>query len=334
MMNTRRNFLAGLATALLVGGCRRKTSTGEAAGIRIAVIPKGTTHEFWKSVHAGAVKAGREENLEILWKGPLTENDLKGQIDLVESFTAQRVSGIVLAPLDSRGLRTVVKNSTRSNVPVVIFDSALDSDDPKSFVATDNRAAGSLAGKHMVELLGGKGNVVVLRYQEGSASTHEREEGFLEVVRKAKGIEVTSDNQYAGATTETAHQASESLLMAQGASQGKIQGVFAPNESSTFGMLRALKEANLAGKLRFVGFDASKKLVAGLRDGTLDGLVVQNPFEMGYLSIKTIAKHLRGEQVDAVIDTGSTFVTKANLDEPRVKALIEPNLVEWLGEAG
>src|SRR5690606_2283636 len=153
-------------------------------------------------------------------------------IDLVESFTAQRVSGIVLAPLDSRGLRGAVKNAARSKVPVVIFDSALNSDDQVSFVATDNRAAGKLAGEQMLQLLGGKGNVVVLRYQEGSASTHEREEGFLEAVKAAEGITIKSDNQYAGPTTESAHKASESLMMDEGAASGGVDGVFCPNESS------------------------------------------------------------------------------------------------------
>lgn len=310
-----------------------KPSASEApAKRRIAVIPKGTTHEFWKSVHAGAVKASREFDVEIVWKGPLKEDDLKSQIDLVESFTAQRVSGIVLAPLDSRGLRGAVKNAARSKVPVVIFDSALDAEEQTSFVATDNRAAGRLAGEKMVQLLGGKGNVVVLRYQEGSASTHEREKGFLEAMKGAAGITVKSDNQYAGPTTETAHKASESLLMAQGAASGGVDGVFCPNESSTFGMLLALDKANLASKLKFVGFDASSKLVEGMKADKIDGLVVQDPFQMGYLSVKTMVEHLDGKSVQKVVDTGSTFVEKRNLRDPKVEALLNPDLDKWLGQ--
>lgn len=300
------------------------------AKLKIAVIPKGTTHEFWKSVHAGAVKAARQFDVEIVWKGPLKEDDLKSQIDLVETFTAQRISGIVVAPLDSRGLKGAVKNAVRAKVPVVIFDSALDSNEPISFVATDNRAAGRLAGEHMVKLLSGKGRVVVLRYQEGSASTHAREEGFLEAVRKAPEIQVVSDNQYAGATTESAHQASESLLMAQAAGQGKVDGVFTPNESSTFGMLLALTKAGLLGKLKFVGFDASSKLVDGLRAGNIDGLVVQDPFNMGYLAVKTMVSHLQGKPVTPKVDTGSTFVDKQNLSDPKIKQLIAPDLAKWL----
>jgi ribose transport system substrate-binding protein len=335
-VKTRREFLEALATLAVVTGCKKNAAEGNGGGsrLRIAVVPKGTTHEFWKSVHAGAVKASRELDVEIVWKGPLKEDDLKSQIDLVETFAAQRVSGIALAPLDSRGLKGAVRNAVRSGIPVVIFDSALDSDDQTSFVATDNHAAGELAGKQMVKLLAGKGNVVVLRYQEGSASTHAREEGFLSAVKKASGIQIVSANQYAGPTTESAHKASESLLMAQGAENGKVDGVFAPNESSTFGMLLALEKADLAGQLKFVGFDASTKLLEGLRAGKIDGLVIQNPFEMGYLSVKTMTAHLKGEPVQKVIDTGSTFVTKSNLDDPKIKALIEPDLAKWLGEGG
>jgi ribose transport system substrate-binding protein len=333
-VKTRRDFLGALAVAVVVAGCKRNAAGESGSKLRIAVVPKGTTHEFWKSVHAGAVKASRELDVEIIWKGPLKEDDLKSQIDLVETFTAQRVSGIVLAPLDSRGLKGAVKNAVRGGVPVVVFDSALDSADQASFVATDNRAAGRLAGEQMVKLLGGKGNVVVLRYQEGSASTQAREAGFLEAVGKASGVKVVSSNQYAGATTESAHKASESLLMAQGAGQGKVDGVFTPNESSTFGMLLALDKANLAGTLKFVGFDASTKLLDGLKAGKIHGLIVQNPFEMGYLSVKTMTAHLKGQPVDKVIDTGSTFVTKANLGDPEIEALIKPDLARWLGESG
>ena len=330
-MKTRRYFLAVVA-GLALGACHRGATgeAGDAKKLRIAVIPKGTTHEFWKSVHAGAVKAARELGVDLVWKGPLKEDDLKSQIDLVQRFTAQRVSGIVLAPLDSKGLRAVVKDAKSNAVPVVVIDSALDSEDKVSYVATDNRAAGRLAGVHMGTLLGGKGNLVILRYQEGSASTHEREEGFLESIHQHPDIKVVSDNRYAGATVETAYAASESLLLAQGAAQGSVQGVFAPNESSTFGMLLALQKANLASKLKFIGFDASEKLLAAVRSEQISGLLIQNPFQMGYLGVKTLVEHAQGKRVEPVLDTGCTFVQKSDLDDPVVKSRIMPDLTPWL----
>jgi ribose transport system substrate-binding protein len=339
----RREVLSSLGiVALAPLACKRgepNPGAGAAAAgssakqLRIAVIPKGTTHEFWKAAHAGAVKAGKELGVEIVWKGPLKEDDLKSQVDLVQSFTAQGVSGVVLAPLNDSALVAPVRSAVKSGVPVVIFDSDLKGTDHASFVATDNRAAGRLAGEKLGALLGGKGNVVLLRYQEGSASTRNREEGFLEAIRKFSDIKLVSDNQYGGATTESAFSASENLLLAQNAGKGQVQGVFCPNESTTFGMLLALEKAGLAGKLRFVGFDSSAKLVEGVRSGKLDGLVLQNPFNMGYLAVKTLVSHLKREPVEKRIDTGASLIEKANMDQPDMKALLSPPLAEWLGAA-
>jgi len=330
----RRLLGLGVLSLCLFACEGRKPTASEggapSAKLRIAVIPKGTTHEFWKSVHAGAVKASRELGVEIVWKGPLKEDDLKQQIDLVQSFTAQGVSGIVLAPLNDKALVSSVKAAKDAKIPVVIFDSDLASDEHVSFVATDNRAAGKLGCEHLARQVKDKG-AVVLRYQEGSASTNHREEGCLEAL-KAAGVKLLSDNQYGGATTESAHKASESLLLAQGAADGKVAGVFTPNESTTFGMLRAIEKANLSGKLHFVGFDASDKLVAGVESGGIEGLVLQDPFNMGYLAVKTMVQHLKGEKVERRIDTGSKLVTKANMGEPEMKRLLKPELDQWLKE--
>ena len=317
----RREFVAG---ALLLA-CTKKSTK-----LQIAVIPKGTSHEFWKSVHAGAIKAARElGNVDPIWKGPLQENDLKGQIDVVEGFVAQGVKGMLLAPLDDKGLAAPVKQAVAAGIPVVIFDSDLQGSDHASFVATDNFAAGKMAGDALGKLLApDRKKVIVLRYQEGSASTQKREDGFLEAMKAFPFVELVSTNQYAGATVESAQKASENLL----AAHGDVHGIFCPNESSTFGMLMALRGAKLAGKLKFVGFDSSSALVDGLRKGELDGLVLQNPMNMGYLAMKTLAAVIKGEKVEKRIDTGAQVITKANMDEPAQKDLLSPNLKEWLGE--
>jgi ribose transport system substrate-binding protein len=216
---------------------------------------------------------------------------------------------------------------------VVIIDSALQGKDYLSFVATDNKAAGAKAGEQLAKAIGGKGKVVVLRYQEGSASTAAREAGFLELVRKGfPTLDVVSDNQYGGATTESAFAASENLLSAKKASEGGVDAVFCPNESTTFGMLLALQKAGLAGKVKLVGFDASEKLVQGLRAGHIDGLVVQNPFNMGELAVRQLHDALAGKKPPEVVDTGSRVVTRADLDSPEVKELLSPPLDKWLKE--
>jgi ribose transport system substrate-binding protein len=235
--------------------------------------------------------------------------------------------------LNDKALVPSVKSAVSSSIPVVIFDSDLQGQAHTSFVATDNHAAGRLAGQRMGKLLEGKGNVVLFRYQEGSASTHNREQGFLDALKEFPDLKLVSSNQYGGATTESAYAASESVLLAQSASKGGVSGVFCPNESTTFGMLLALKKAGLSGKIRFIGFDASDKLVQGVRDGEIDALVMQNPFYMGYLAVKTLKQHLNGEKVLARIDTGARLVDKQNLDQPEIRELIKPDLAKWLGEA-
>jgi ribose transport system substrate-binding protein len=334
MGGMRRRLLLLALLGTLAGACsksREAPSASSSKKLRIAVIPKGTTHEFWKSVHAGAVKASRELDVELIWKGPLKEDDLKSQIDLVQSFIAQRVAGIALAPLNDKALVASVNQAAQAGTPVVVFDSALSAGNFVSFVATDNRAAGRMAGERLAKLVPRPAKVAVLRYQEGSASTREREEGFLEAIKAHAGIEVVSDNQYGGATTESAFSAAESLLLAKDAKNGKLQGVFTPNESTTFGMLLALEKAALPAKVRFVGFDASDKLVKAVEGGAIDALVLQNPFKMGYLAVTTLVGHLKGEKQQPRTDTGAQVVDKENLTDPAVREVVKPDLAKWLG---
>jgi ribose transport system substrate-binding protein len=309
------------------------TTGGAKKPLTIAVIPKGTTHEFWKSIHAGAIQATQElaqqgDTVSIIWKGPLREDDREQQVQVVEGFLSQGVQGIVLAPLDSRALVRPVEEAKGAGIPTVIIDSGLESDAMVSFVATDNRKGGALAAQRIGEVLGGKGKVLMLRYQEGSASTQEREAGFLETIKASfPGIQVISSDQYAGPTRETAKRAAENLLNRFGKD---LQGVFTPNESSTIGMLLALQDMGSAGKIKLVGFDASQILIDALRNGQLEGIVVQNPMRMGYLGVKTMVDHLRGKQVEKRIDTGVMVVTPANLDSPEAKDLVNPPIAKYL----
>jgi ribose transport system substrate-binding protein len=333
MKRAQRAGLVVLAAFVAAAACGRGPAGGAQPGDRkltIAVIPKGTTHEFWKSVHAGAIKASQELGVDLLWQGPLREDDREEQIKVVDTIRAHQVSGIALAPLDDKALRLPVTDAVRSGIPVVIFDSGLDSQDYVSLVETDNYKGGRIAGEHMASLLNGAGNVIVLRLHEGAASTTQREQGFLDVMAATPGIKVVSSNQYAGASTEGSYKASENLLTATRAAAGGVNGIFCPNESTTFGMLRALQDAGLAGKIRFVGFDTSDKMVQALRNGELDALVLQNPFNMGYLAVKTLVQHIKGEKVAKHIDTGATLVTKANMDEPEIMERLQPKLGELI----
>jgi len=329
----RKTTLILLVLGLLAGAnCNRAKSTNSKK-LTIAVIPKGTSHEFWKSIHAGAIKAQRELStagveVEVIWKGPLREDDRDQQIQVVEGFASQGVNGIVLAPLDNRALARPVEEAKSGGVPTVIIDSALESNFIVSFVATDNRKGGMLGADRLGELLGGKGKVIMLRYAEGSASTEEREAGFLqEMKEKYPNIEIISSDQHAGATRDTAKTASENLLNRFG---DQVQGIFCPNESTTAGMLSALQDIGKAGKVIFVGFDTSQMFIDAMRAKQLHGIVVQNPFNMGYLGVRTMIESLQGKAVEKRIDTGVTMITPDNLDAQDSQALLHPPLDQYL----
>jgi len=327
-------LMFGLVLLAAIPACKKQPPAEAAKKITVAVIPKGATHEYWKAIHAGAAKAGKELGVDILWKGPLKEDDREAQIGVVEDMITRGVSGMVLAPLDDVALREPVSSAAAAGIPVVIIDSPMQSSDYISFVSTDNYKGGRMAGDYLCKLLNGKGKLIMLRCHVGSASTTERERGFSEAVKSCPGLEVVSDNQYAGVTTETAYQVSENLLARFKDPDGSLglDGIFCPNESTTFGMLRALQDGGWAGKIRFVGFDSSSKLVEALAAGQLDGLILQNPFAMGYLGVKTVAAYLNQQPFEKQVDTGETLVTKDNMNEPEIKELLEPDLKKWLNE--
>src|SRR5687767_1012979 len=300
----------------------------------IAVIPKGTSHEFWKSIHAGALKAQQElqekgQPVRIIWKGPLREDDREQQIQVVENFIAQRIDGMVLAPLDNRALVAPTERAIRAKVPVVIIDSALKSDLPASYISTDNKKGGQLGAQHLSKILNGKGNVILLRYQVGSASTEEREAGFMEEIKKHPGIKVISQDQYAGATRDSGYKAARNLFNRY----KEVDGIFCPCEPVTIGVLMALKDIGKTGKVQLVGFDSGTQSVEGLKDGSVQGLVVQNPLKMGYLGVMTMVGHINKKTVPKRIDTGVQVVSPENMNQPEMNELIYPPYEKYLKEA-
>jgi len=291
---------------------------------RIAVIPKGTTHEFWKSVHAGADNAARElGNVEVIWKGPLLEDDRDGQISVVQDFVTRKVDGICLAPLDSQALVKYVEEAQQERIPTVIFDSGLDDESHiVSYVATDNFKGGALAARQLGKVLEGKGSVILLRYNPGSESTHQREEGFLATLKEEfPDVNILSSSEYAGTTPEKALDKSQQVLIKF---RDKVRGIFAVCETNSTALLKALQQEGLAGKVKCIGFDPSPELVQAMRDGKMHGIVLQDPVKMGYDAVKTIVRHLNGESVEKRISTGEHIATPDNLDEPEMQKLLNP----------
>lgn len=315
-----------IVLALLAApGCRGRRPDEGPGGKppRIAVIPMGTTHEFWKSVHAGALTAARELGVEIVWKGPLKEDDRNEQVQIVETLAGAGVEALVLSPLDDRALVRPVAEARRAGIPTVVFNSALQGEEHAAFVSTDNALGGALAARAVGRLTGGSGRLIMVRVKAGVEGTTKREEGFLAALRaEFPGIEIVSENQYGGTSTETAYQTMENLL----ARFGAVDAVFTPNESTTFGCLRALQDHGLAGRAVHIGFDASEKLVEALSRGEISGLVLQDPFAMGERSLRTAVAILRGEPYEKSVATAVVLADRANMDEPAVRRLIRPDL--------
>jgi len=310
-------LLVVIAAVFIAIGIARKGSGGRER--RIAVIPKGTTHIFWQSVRRGAEKAGAEVGVRIYWNGPERERDRDKQIQIINDFIVQKVSGIVLAPNDSKALVPSVEKIYARNIPCAIIDSGIDTDKYVSFVATDNYKGGVIAARRMGKILNGKGKIIVVKYMPGSASTTNRENGFIDTIKKEfPEIEIV-DAKYGMDTPETALQATEDLLT----KHPELDGLYACNASTAVGAARALETQGRAGKTKMVGFDTEKALIDALKAGVVDSLVAQNPYKMGYEGVKAVVAALDGKKVEKRIDTGVALITKQNLETPQIQALLK-----------
>jgi ribose transport system substrate-binding protein len=295
--------------------------------LTLAVIPKSTGGEFWETVELGARDAAKELGVEINWDGALTETEIAEQKKIIENMVNLGVDGIALAPLNPKAMQKDVENAAAAGIPVVVFDSAVDGDAQTSFVATDNPAGGRLGGEYIAERVEGDGKkVILLRFIQGTASTEERAQGFLDAMKQA-GIEVATDAYIEDGTVAGAKKTATNVLEGF-VENGKlaVDGIFACNLTASLGMAAALDDLRKSGiesSAVFVGFDSSPRLVEELQDGNVDALVVQSPKKMGYLAVETLVKHLRGEQVEPFIDTGVQVVTAERLkNEPEIRELV------------
>jgi ribose transport system substrate-binding protein len=311
--------LTGVLLAIALVACNRDYKKV------IGMVPKGTAHVFWQSVHAGAVKAARENDVEIRWNGPASEADINQEVKIIDSMIASHLDAIALAPIDKKALVNVVDRATDAKIPVIIFDSPVDTDKFVSQVATDNYQGGQIAARRMGEILNGKGKVAILAVQVGAASTMAREQGFEDYVKKnLPGVEIL-DKRYGEADFAISLRAAENILTAH----PDLDAMFASNESSAVGAAQALKQ-RAGSKVKLVGFDAGPTLEADLRSGVIDSLVVQNPFKMGYESIVAAVKAMKGEKVEKINNMPPRLIVKADLDKPDVKEQLNPDLKKYL----
>jgi ribose transport system substrate-binding protein len=330
------------AALLTLAGCGPRVK----AKYKIAVVPKGLTHEFWKSIERGARRAAADLEeaglpIEVLWDGPRKESDASDQISIVQTLVNSRgAHGLVLAPQDSKGMVPVVEQTVEKDVPVVIIDSGLDKPELMvKYVATDNYNGGRMAAQHLLGVLEKEGKkapkLVLFRYAPGSESTEQREKGFMDSVKgviarcKKAGQpapEVIDDKEYAGATVDSAQAKAGPLLIRV---KDRVDGIFAVNESATNGLLNAMRSQKLNKKIRLVGFDSSEPLLQAVLEGDVDGLIVQDPYRMGYLGVWVLVQHLEGHDVSAGgknLSTGEYLVTRDNLEKTRTRELFDPAL--------
>ena len=329
-------WAAAMAVGLAIGACDKPNSTastqpGAAGGtkVQVACIAKSTTNAYWKAVESGVKQAGQEENIDILWTGPEAETQHSQQANMVDNMASRGVAGIVIAPTNVDALVRPIESAVKRNVPVVLIDSTLNSTAPTSVIATDNEAAGRQAADALAAAIGDKkpngGTVIMLRFLEGSGSTEARERGFAEEI-KAKGLTLIDQAYTKGGGSATDAADTADALIRRRTKDGTlaVDGIFAANQPTAIGMLKKIEQFQASGTkidCPFVGFDAHEVLLKGIRDGKVAAIVTQDPRQMGYLGVKTMAKIIKGEKVDAKISTATATVTKANIDEPKIKAI-------------
>jgi ribose transport system substrate-binding protein len=315
-MFTRRHVFLGSACTFLAA-CQPSREKV------IAVIPKATSHLFFVSVHAGVQQAARDLHVNVLWNGPDNETDYTRQIEIVDAMVARRVDALAISATEERALVAPLERATRAGIPVTIFDSAVGIDNYVSFVATDNYGAGCTAARTLAALVSGNGNVGMVMQKPGGTSTVLRERAFEETMsREFPGVHIVA-RQFGMADPARSRAAAENILTAH----PDLAGLFASSEAASIGSIQAVRSRNLSGKMKLVTFDFSDIHVEALRDGTVNVMLVQDPFRIGYESVKSLMEQLTGRTPARRLDLPARVIVKSDLEKPAVRALLFP---EWL----
>jgi ribose transport system substrate-binding protein len=313
-----------LAVIVVVGmaGCNRQHRT------TIAVIPKASADIFWQSVHAGAVKGSWDSQVDMVWEGPPNETDIATEMQIVETMINRRVDAICLAPSDKSAFKIVVDRAVKAGIPVIIYDSGMDSENYRTFVATDNYLGGEMGAERLGQRMKGKGKIVMVKTTPGGASTTAREDGFRDGLKaKYPGIEIL-DERYGMASVAQSLTVMENMLTAH----PDLQGIFCSNESGSLGASQALRARNK--KLTLVGFDSSPSLIEAVQAGWIDTLVIQDPFMMGETAVKSAVRAIRGEATPKKIALPPRLVDLGNLHDPAIDAQLHPDLKKYLDASG
>ncbi|MAF04524.1 ABC transporter substrate-binding protein [Herbaspirillum huttiense] len=302
---------AALGLAFAVG-----TSAAHAQEVYVPLISKGFQHQFWQAVKAGADQAGKDLKVKVTFEGPETEAMVDKQIDMLSAALAKKPQAIGFAALDSKAAIPLLKKAQAAKIPVVAFDSGVDSDIPVTTATTDNRAAAALAADKMAELIGKEGEVAVVAHDQTSRTGVDRRDGFLERIKanypKIKVVSV----QYGAGDQLKSTEVTKSILQAY----PKIKGIFGTNEGSAIGVVNGVKE--MKRKIIIIGYDSGKQQKDAIRDGVMAGAITQNPVGIGYKTVEAAVKAIKGEKLPKVIDTGFYWYDKSNIDDPKIKEVL------------
>jgi len=303
-----------LISVFILPSCQRRTKK------LIGVVPKATSHLFFMSVHAGVRAAEHDFGVEVLWNGPREETEFSRQIEIVDSMVARHVDALAISATDHTALVAPVKRAMDAGIPVTIFDSGLDVDNFVTFVATDNYGAGVTAARKLADLIGGRGKVAELMHKPGGMSTGDRERGFEETMAKEFPSIQIVDRRYGMADRAKSRDAAENILTAH----PELDGMFASAEANSLGAMQAIKARGLSGKIKLVTFDFSDEHVAALKDGTINVMLVQDPYRIGYEAVHSLVMKLNGETPPKQMDLKARVIVKEDLDKPDVQALLFP----------
>ena len=304
------------------GGDPNASAPPTAAGtesLEIAVLPKGLSHQFWLTVKAGAEAAGKEMGAAIVWQGPAEETQIAEQINIVMDMKNRGVDGMVLAACDENALVGPVQQVIDAGIPVVTIDSGVKSEAPVSFVATDNVAGARLAAETLAKLIGEQGQVGLIPFISGAATSEQREQGFKEGIAAFPNIQLVS-TLYCDSDIAKAMNVTRDMM----AANPELKGIFAANEPAAIGAAQAIRTAGKTGQVMLVAYDAAEEEIAALQEGSIQALLVQNPFQMGYRGVKAAVDAINKRPVEKRIDTGVMVVTMENFNQPDVQALLNP----------
>jgi ribose transport system substrate-binding protein len=306
-----------LALGVLGASCRR-------SGTRlIGVVPKATSHLFFVAVHAGVNQAARDAGVWVLWNGPNEETDHTRQMQIVDAMVAQRVDGLAISATDERALSAPVERAIRAGIPVTVFDSGVNVEGYVSFVATDNFGAGCVAARLLAGLCGARSTVGMVMHKPGGTSTVFRERGFEETIAKDFPQLRIAARQFGMSDRAKSRAVAENMLTAH----PDLGGIFASSEASSIGAIQAITSRRLSGKVKLVTFDTSDAHIEALRNGTIDVMLVQDAFRIGYEAVKSLAEKLQGREPARRVDLPAREIRPADVDKPEVQALLKPKVV-------